>query len=122
MLLGKGVIRQETGGRNAFASEPDVVKTWRFTIKLQLRDGRYKVDIYDFDYSFEQPAYSHMPGLKPTTRNLDTFYSDRKTYKKDGTLQRGAPTNIANWTNETFIAMLANIKSAMAREVAADDF
>lgn len=58
----------------------------------------------------------------PNQHNPDTLFSDRKMYNKNGTLKGGAPMNIANWTNETFIAMLANIKSALGREVTADDF
>ena len=122
ILLGKGIIKQEAGGNNGFAARPTVVKTWRFTIKIQLKDGRYKVDIYDIDYSFEQPEHSHLPGMRPSTHNLDTLFSDRKMYNKDGTLKKGAPTNIANWTNGIFTDLLASIRSALDQAIVVDDF
>jgi hypothetical protein len=122
VLLGKGVIKQETGGNNAFSSGPSVVKTWRFTIKIQLRDGRYKVDVYDIDYSFEQPEYNHMPGFRPSNHNLDTLFSDKKMYDRDGNLKEGAPLNIANWTNETFSALLESIRKTLSQKVTVDDF
>lgn len=122
MLLAKGMLKQETGGNNAISSGPSVVKTWMFTVKIQLRDGRYKVDVYDIDYSFEQPQYSHMAGFRPTTHRLDTLFSDRKMYDRSGNLKEGAPMNIAHWTNEAFTGLLASIRNSLSEDIAKDDF
>jgi hypothetical protein len=99
-----------------------VVKTWRFTIKVQLKDGRYKAELYDIDYTFEQPAHSHKPFFRPTTHRLDVLFTDPKLYGKDGALKRGAPVNIATWTREAFEAVLSDLQRALSEDVGVDDF
>jgi hypothetical protein len=119
VILGKGTLRIEEPGS---MTRPTVVKTWGFTIKVQVREGRYKAELYGIDYRFEQPEHSHRPGMAANTYNLDALFADRKMYGRNGELRDGAPENIARWTKRSFTGILASINGAMTVEATVDDF
>lgn len=123
VIISKGSIQvkeNEVGVRTAFNTKPLVEKTWTFTVKIQIKDGRCKVEMYDIEYTFAMPGNN--VGHAPLPRNLDTLFLDKKMYKKNGDLKNGAPINIATWTNENFNALLASFKKALTEKVVLDDF
>ena len=113
IVLGKGNIQKRESGLQP------VIKTWRFTVKIQLKDGKYKADIYDIDYTFEMPGNNI--GAKPTDINLDSYFLDQRIYKKDGTLKDVA-LKFANETNDNFNSLLASIKKSLTEKIKKDDF
>lgn len=122
VIIGKGVVEikeNEVGVRTMFPAQR-VDKTWNFTIKIQLKDDRYKVDMYDIEYTYAMPENNI--GHVSIPRNLDKLFHDKKMYKKDGSLKEGAPSNIAGWTNQNFKALLGSLKSALTEKVVLDDF
>lgn len=122
IIVGKGVITTREGdSRVRTLMNPQITeKTWTFTVKIQIRDGRYKVELYDIEYTFAMPGNNI--GHTPSTHNLDKLFGDRKIYKRDGTLKGGAPTNIANWTNETLSGLLESLKTRVTEQIVLDDF
>lgn len=124
IVLGKGtIIEQDRNGK----------KTWEFTIKIQLKEGRYKAEFYDISYKFEADLSRLSPSVRRSLEpesvtyfDLDTRYADRTSkksmYDRNGNLKEGFPTNVTNWTNEKFISLLASIKKKLSEGVALDDF
>lgn len=123
IVLGKGKIIDESS---------DGKKTWEFTVKIQLKEGRYKVNLYDIYYKFENdlsrvsPAVRAILEKETTYFNLDERYSDRSSkrspYDKKGNLKSGLASNLPAWTNERFTSLLASIKEQLSEGVALDDF
>lgn len=122
VLVAQGTVqdRDNEVGVRTMIPKQTTEKTWRFTLKLQLKDGRYKIEIYDIEYTFAMPG--NTVGHRPVPRNLDVLFQDKKMYRRDGSLKDGAPTNIAIWTNERFGSMLAGLKQAMSEKAVLDDF
>ena len=112
IVLGKGIII-----KNEMTGLQSVKKTWRFTVKIQVKDGKYKAEIYDIDYTFEMPGNNI--GAGPSNVNLDEYFNNQKIYKKDGTLKSNAE-KFANETNENFKSLLASIKKTMTEKLNSD--
>lgn len=124
VVLGKGKIVEQ---------DPNGKKTWEFTVKIQLREGRYKAEFYDISYKFENDLSRVSPSvrriLEPesvTYFDIDTRYADRTSkksmYDKNGNLKEGFATNLTNWTNERFTSLLASLRKQLSEGVALDDF
>ncbi len=114
LLLGKG----RTIVRNmGFGGQP-LEKTWSFTLKIQVKEGRYKIDLYDIDYSFFQPG----AGMPRYDMVFDDYYSDESNFKKDGTIKRRAGRNIANDAAKLFAGLSADLEKVMRQQVSKDDF
>lgn len=123
VLLGRGrvlVKENEVGVRTLISQGQYVEKTWDSVVKIQVKDGRYKVDFYDIVYTFSMPG--NTVGHNPLPRNLDQLFADRKMYKRDGTLKRGAPSNISSWTNGVYTSMMSELREAMSVRVILEDF
>lgn len=123
VILSKGTIQikeNEVAVRSFLDTKTPIVKTWEFTLKIQLKDGRYKAEMYDIEYTFAMPGNNI--GHTPLSRNLDILFLDKKMYKKDGSLKGGGPSNIAQWTNENFNSLLVSLKKALTENVVVDDF
>lgn len=123
ILIGKGSIITPDAGGDA---------TWEFTVKIQLRDGRYKADIYDIYYQYvvvpsRLPASirSSLGSIQYPKYNLDLLYAEKnpksKAYKllhdRKGNLRKGFATD-----QEKFISLLASIRKQLAARVTLDDF
>lgn len=124
IVLGKGKISEKNSGGK---------KTWEFTVKIQLKEGRYKADIYDIYYKFEKDLSGVSPSVRKilepesvTYFDLDSRYADRSSkksmYDKSGSLKEGFATNLASWTNERFTSLLASIRKQLSEGVAMDEF
>lgn len=123
ILLSRGVLQvseNEIAVRTLANTRPTTVKTWEFTVKIQLREGRYKAELYDIDYTFSMPGND--VGHSPVTRKLDVLFRDPNMYRRDGTLKDGAPWNIATWTNDNLNQLLGSLRSALTEGVTLDDF
>lgn len=112
IILGKGTII-----KNEMTGLQSVKKTWKFTIKIQVKDGKYKAEIYDIDYIFEMPGNNI--GAGASNINLDEYFNNPKIFKKDGTL-KGNAEKFANETNENFNSLLTSIKKAMTETLKSD--
>jgi hypothetical protein len=113
IVLGKGnILKRESG------IQP-VIKTWKFSVKVQIKDNKYKVDIYDIDYTYEMPGNNI--GAKPSEINLDTYFFDQRIYKKDGGL-KDVVLKFANETNDNFNFILSSIKKSLSENIKKDEF
>lgn len=115
-------------------------KKWDFTVKVQVKDQRFKVEFYDIYYTFEQDVSHLSRGVRSvlsaagtvTHFNLDERFSnatpacspgkDCRMYDKDGNLKEGFPTNLVTWTNSNFASMLESIKEKLSKRAVVDDF
>lgn len=122
LIMGKGVVVQK---------DKHWGKSWKFTIKLQMKDGRYKVEIYDLYYSFVPDLSSQTPNMATTLSpfeikeySLDVLYADRKRmYNRNGDgLKKGFSTILATSTNTKFNSLLASLEEQLTTGVALDDF
>ena len=104
---------RETG----FGGQP-LEKTWSFTLKIQIKEGRYKIDLYDINYSFFQPG----AGMPRYDMVFDDYYSDESNFKKDGTIKRRAARNIATGAANLFAGLSADLEKVMRQQVSKDDF
>ena len=112
IILGKGTII-----KNEMTGLQSVKKTWKFTVKIQVKDGKYKAEIYDIDYTFEMPGNNI--NASPVTVNLDQYFNDSKNYKDDGT-PRNKTAKFGAEANDNFNALLASIKKAMTEKLKSD--
>lgn len=113
IVLGKGAIQRREGGLS------NVVKTWRFTVKIQIKDGKYKANIYNIDYTFEMPGNNI--GAGPSNIDLNSYFNDSRIYKKDGSLKDVA-LKFANETNDIFNTLLSSIKKSLSKKIEKDEF
>lgn len=115
IILGKGSVARK---------DKSSVLTWHFTLKIQMKDGKYKVEIYNIDYNYYSPSVrigsSRLPS-RDVTVNLDTYFLDEDIYKRNGTLKSRAQF-IADETNVVFMGLLASLKESLREKVTKDDF
>lgn len=112
VIVGKGItIINEPG------MQP-VRKTWYYTIKIQVKDGKYKAEIYDMERKFEMPGNNI--GHKPATASMNTMMNSEYNYKKDGTMKK-ALYSTATESNDLFYGILESINRGMAADLK-DDF
>lgn len=113
IILGKGtIIKNEVKGLT------NIRKTWNFTIKIQVKDGKYKAEIYDINYIWEMPG--NTIGQAPSYINLDDYFNNPKVYKSDGTTLKDQAANFANETNDNMNALLISIKKTMTETLKSD--
>jgi hypothetical protein len=124
VLIGKGsIISKDSNGK----------KTWEFTVKIQTKEERYKAEIYDISYKFENDLSRVSPAVRAilepesvTYFNLDQRFADRTSrksmYDKHGNLKKGFATNVALGANQEFPRLLASIRKQLSEGVALDDF
>jgi len=112
IVLGQGIVVQDEA-----KALTHVRKTWHFTIKIQVKDGRYRAEIYDITYTFEQPGNN--VGLGASTIDLDPYFLNPKIYKKDGTM-KPVVADFAQETNDYMNGFLASIKTAMMESMESD--
>ncbi|MFZ4401987.1 MAG: DUF4468 domain-containing protein [Bacteroidales bacterium] len=110
IILGKGNVSKD---EVSFLTK--TTYRWKFTVKFQVKDGKYKVEFYDIDYTIDVND-SRFP---PNTFNLNTVFNDESYYKSDGSLKR-AGLIMANKTNEIFNDLLLNVKNEMAKIISPD--
>lgn len=122
LIMGKGVATE----RNEYWE-----KRWNFTIKIQIKDEKYKVEVYDIHYSFLPDLSKQAPNMRAMMsfsrieeQSLDALYADRKRmYDKKGSgLKKGFSTILANSTNAQFNALLESLNKQISSGVVLDDF
>jgi hypothetical protein len=113
IVLGKGAIRKKEGGLSP------TIKNWRFTVKIQVKDGKYKVNFYDIIYYYEMPENVSVTSSPPVM--LDEYFKDPKSYRKNGTLKL-VSLEFANETLEEFNAILKSVNTALTTKPSKDDF
>lgn len=86
-------------------------------MKIQVKDGKYKAEIYDIDYTFEMPGNNI--NASPVIVNLDQYFDDSKNYKDDGT-PRNKTAKFGSEANDNFNALLASIKKIMTEKLKSD--
>lgn len=112
VILGKGKIVD-----NDMAYMSKTKKTWDFTVKIQVKDNKYKAVIYDIDYTFELPGNNI--GAGATTVNLNNYFNDTQNYNSDGTLRKKG-LKFGENANSVFEGMLESINKAMNEEINSD--
>jgi len=111
-ILGKGVIlKDEQRGLT------QIRKTWYFTVKVQVKDGRYRAEIYDITYTFEMPGNNIGAGVSKI--NLDEYFQNPKIYEKNGSLKDAAAT-FASETNDYMNGLLTDLKKSMTEQLDSD--
>jgi len=111
-ILGKGLImKEEKSGLT------QIRKTWYFTVKVQVKDGRYRAEIYDVTYTFEMPGNNIGAGVSKI--NLDEYFQNPMIYTKNGRLKDVAAT-FANETNDYMKGLLAELKKTMTQQLESD--
>jgi hypothetical protein len=113
IVLGKGAIRKKEGGLSP------TIKNWRFTVKIQVKEGKYKVDFYDIIYYYEMPENVSVTSSPPVM--LDEYFNDPKSYRKNGTL-KPVSQEFANDTLAEFSAILKSVNTALTTKPGKDDF
>lgn len=108
IILGKGLFKDTEKVGLAGISN----RTWKFTIKIQVKDGKYKAEIYDIDLTTDQSS-------PPVTANMDWYFGIKKLYDKDGNL-KSYPLNFAKDINNIYLGFLAEIKKAMNEKLTSD--
>ena len=111
-LLGKGIIVQDQVN-----GLTNIRKTWRFTVKIQVKDGRYRAEVYDITYTFEMPGNNI--GAGPSHINVDEYFVNPRIYSKKGTLKDAAAT-FAEETNGHMNGILASIKKSLGEKMDSD--
>ncbi|MCZ8216643.1 MAG: DUF4468 domain-containing protein [Cyclobacteriaceae bacterium] len=113
IVIGKGIIRVKEGGLTPR------IKIWRFTVKIQVKDGKYKVNFYDIIYYFEMP--DNLSGTVSPPVMLDEYFKDSKSYRKNGTL-KPVSLEFANETKTEFTSILKSVRDALTTKTGKDDF
>ncbi|NBW38841.1 MAG: DUF4468 domain-containing protein [Cytophagia bacterium] len=113
IVIGKGAIRTKENGMAA------LIKNWRFTVKIQVKDGKYKVNFYDIIYFFEIPDNLNRQSSPPVI--LDEYFNDPRSYRKNGTL-KPVSLEFANDTLAEFNAILKSVNTALTTKLSKDDF
>lgn len=110
IVLGKGLITQTSG-----VLAP-VKETWEFTVKIQVKDNKYKADIYDFIYTWEliDPNYNN-----PSTGSLTEIVTNPKIYRRNGEL-KSKNKELFDKTNSIFTALLESIEKGMTKDLTSD--
>jgi hypothetical protein len=110
-------------GKGAFTTNERASRlTWRFTVKVQLRDERYKVEFYDIGYTYYAPGEPAI-GLASRTVEipLDSYFQARGQYRRNGALKRNAQF-IADKTQEVFDSLSTSLRTSMSQRILKDDF
>ena len=112
VILGKGIFIKKDAKLLT-----NIKQTWKFTIKIQVKDGKYKAELYDINYIFEMPGNNIGAGASKI--NLDDYFNNPKIYKKNGALKERA-ANFANDTNNIFNSLLKSVEGTMTEELKSD--
>ena len=89
--------------------------TWTFTIKIQLKDEKYKAEFYDIQKKSvtKMKKMADDYGISPETfQDLNSIFNDPKMYKKDGSVKDGFK-NLANETDKVIKPLLSGLRKAM---------
>lgn len=108
IILGKGIY-QDT---EKVGLAGTIQRNWKFTIKIQLKDAKYKAEIYDIDLTTNQSN-------PPTTASMDWYFGVKKLYDNEGNLKT-YPLNFAKEINTIFSNLLADIKKSMTEKITSD--
>ncbi len=88
---------------------PSATKLW-FTISVQLKDGRYKVDMYDMKYEQYPSQYDRNPSPQP----IESWFKVESYYKSNGKA-RSINESYKEETEKAWLGIKESIKKGMIK-------
>jgi hypothetical protein len=105
VVLGKGT---------SFTEDMWNTNTWMFTVKIQLKDEKYKVEFYDIQKKYRTKLTGNygQPMAPEMVQDINSIFNNPKIYKKDGELKEHI-VKLASEADQVFSPLLKNLKKAM---------